>query len=46
MTQDEIVPMVPVMPHDEMTDAIRADGGLDKRYDSDEVGAPVVPDLR
>ena len=46
MTRDEIEPMVPVMPQDDTTETIRADGGLRKRFDADEVGAPLVPDLR
>jgi hypothetical protein len=46
MTPDEIEPMVPVMPQDETTSTIRADGGQLKRYDADEVEAALVPDLR
>ena len=46
MTQDEIEPTVPVMPQEETTDDIRADGGVRKRYDSREVEAALVPDLR
>ena len=46
MTRDEIEPMVPVMPTDETTETIRADGGLRKHFDADEVDAPLVPDLR
>lgn len=46
MTPDEIEPMVPVMPNDESTDPVRADGGLRKRYDAQEVDASLVPDLR
>ena len=46
MTPDEIEPMVPVMPQEETTDDIRADGGVRKRYDSREVGAALVPDIR
>ena len=46
MTQDEIEPMVPVMPEKETTDDIRADGGVRKRYDAREVEAALVPDLR
>ena len=45
--RDEIEPMVPVMPReDEPTTPLRADGGARKRYDADEVAAPLVPDLR
>lgn len=46
MTPDEIEPMVPVMPNDESTDTVRADGGLRKRYDAQEVEAALIPDLR
>ncbi|MEF8778684.1 MAG: hypothetical protein V5A36_07220 [Natronomonas sp.] len=47
MTRDEIEPMVPMMPTDDnSTTVIRADGGRKKRYDADEVEAPIVPDLR
>ena len=46
MTSDEIEPMVPVMPEEETTDDIRADGGVRKRYDSREVEAALVPDIR
>ncbi|MGM0717344.1 MAG: hypothetical protein ACQET5_09240 [Halobacteriota archaeon] len=46
MTRDEIAPMVPVMPRAETTTDIRADGGPRKRYDPEEIAAPVVPDLR
>ena len=46
MTRNEIAPMVPVMPRAETTDDIRADGGVRKRYDAEEVASPVVPDLR
>ena len=46
MTSDEIEPMVPVMPDEETTDDIRADGGVRKRYDAREVQAALVPDLR
>jgi enterochelin esterase-like enzyme len=46
MTSDEIEPMVPVMPEEETTDDIRADGGVRKRYDAREVQAALVPDLR
>jgi hypothetical protein len=46
MTRDEIEPMVPLMPDEDTTDQIRADGGLKKRYDAEEVAAPLVPDLR
>jgi len=46
MTRDEIEPMVPVMPDEDTTDQIRADGGVRRRYDSEEVAAPLVPDLR
>lgn len=46
MTRDEIAPMVPVMPRAETTTEIRADGGPRKRYDVEEVEAPIVPDLR
>ena len=46
MTSDEIEPMVPVMPNEKTTDDIRADGGVRKRYDSREVEAALVPDIR
>ena len=46
MTSDEIEPMVPVMPEEETTDDIRADGGVRKRHDAREVEAALVPDLR
>lgn len=46
MPRDEIEPMVPVMPQDDTRQTIRADGGRRKRYDADEVDAPLVPDLR
>jgi hypothetical protein len=46
MPRDELEPMVPVMPSDETTDDIRADGGLRKRFDAGEGEAPLVPDLR
>ena len=46
MNPDEIDPMVPVMPQEETTDDIRADGGVRKRYDSREVEAALVPDIR
>ncbi|WP_254839156.1 hypothetical protein [Natronomonas marina] len=46
MTPDEIEPMVPVMPEEDTTDRIRADGGPRKRYDAEEVEAALVPDLR
>ena len=46
MTSDEIEPMVPVMPERKSTDDIRADGGVRKRYDSREVKAALVPDIR
>ncbi len=46
MTPDEIEPMVPVMPTDDSTDTVRADGGRLKRYDRQEVEAALVPDLR
>jgi enterochelin esterase-like enzyme len=46
MTRDEIEPMVPVMPDEDTTDQIRADGGVRRRYDAEEVAAPLVPDLR
>ena len=46
MTRDEIEPIVPVMPTEETTDAVVADGGRKKRYDAGEVDAPLVPDLR
>ncbi|MEF8778076.1 MAG: hypothetical protein V5A36_04105 [Natronomonas sp.] len=46
MTRNEIAPMVPMMPRTDTTDEVRADGGPRKRYDSDEVEAPIVPDLR
>lgn len=46
MPRDEIDPMVPVMPNDESTTAVRADGGLRKRYDAQEVEAALVSDLR
>ena len=46
MTLDEIEPMVPVMPEEETTDDIRADGGVRKRYDSQELEAALVPDIR
>ena len=46
MARDEIEPMVPVMPQEETTDDIRADGGVRKRYDAREVEAALVPDLR
>ena len=46
MTRDEIEPMVPVMPQDDSTETIRADGGRPKRFDDSEVAAPLVPDLR
>ena len=46
MPRDEIDPMVPMMPTAEPTDDIRADGGLLKRYDGEEVEAALVPDLR
>jgi hypothetical protein len=43
MTSDEIEPMVPEMPRQTSTDTVRADGGQPKRYDADEVTAPLVP---
>ncbi|MFQ3319477.1 MAG: hypothetical protein ACI8UR_000620 [Natronomonas sp.] len=43
MTNDEIEPMVPVMPRQTSTDTLRADGGAPKRYDELEVTAPLVP---
>ncbi|CAI49204.1 uncharacterized protein NP_2226A [Natronomonas pharaonis DSM 2160] len=47
MTRDETAPMVPIMPADDRTDdTIRADGGRRKRYDREEVLAPLVADLR
>lgn len=46
MPRDEIEPMVPVMPQEDTTQTIRADGGQPKRYDRDEVEAALVPDLR
>ena len=46
MTRDEIEPMVPIMPDEDTTDQIRADGGVWRRYDAEEVAAPLVPDLR
>ncbi|MFQ3318469.1 MAG: hypothetical protein ACI8UR_000421 [Natronomonas sp.] len=46
MTRDEIEPLVPVMPTEDETDTIRADGGRRKRYDAGEVDAPLVSDLR
>jgi hypothetical protein len=46
MSRDEIEPIVPIMPTDDSSDDIRADGGRRKRYDAGEVAAPLVPDLR
>lgn len=46
MPRNDIEPMVPLMPRDESTIDIRADGGPRKRYDAEEVAAPLVPDLR
>jgi hypothetical protein len=43
MTSDEIEPMVPRMPRQTSTETVRADGGQRKRYDADEVTAPLVP---
>lgn len=47
MFRDEIEPMVPIMATDDTpATTVRADGGQRKRYDADEVAAPLVPDLR
>lgn len=46
MTRDEIEPLIPVMPRGDTSETVRADGGRRKRYDLDEVAAPLVPDLR
>jgi len=46
MTRDEIEPMVPVMPQENTSETIYADGGHRKRFDAGEVAAPLVPDLR
>jgi hypothetical protein len=47
MSRDEIEPMIPIMPTDDSpATTVRADGGQKKRYDVDEVAAPLVPDLR
>ena len=44
MTNEEIEPMVPVMPRQTSTSGVVADGGQKQRYDLSEVEAPLVPD--
>ncbi|CAI50710.1 uncharacterized protein NP_5238A [Natronomonas pharaonis DSM 2160] len=46
MTNENVDPMVPVMPTEETTPDVRADGGRRKRYDNAEVDAPLVPDCQ
>lgn len=46
MTRDEIEPLIPVMPRDDTSQTVRADGGRRKRFEAGEVAAPLVPDLR
>lgn len=45
MTNDEIEPMVPVMPRQTSTSGVVADGGRQKRYEAPEVEAPLVPEF-
>ena len=46
MRPDDIDPIVPLMPPDDTTEPVLADGGRRKHFDADEVTAPLVPDLR
>jgi hypothetical protein len=43
MTNDEIEPMVPVMPRQASSSGIVTDGGRQRRYAAAEVEAPLVP---
>jgi hypothetical protein len=45
MTNEEIEPVVPVMPRQTSTSGVVADGGQQKRYEAPEVEAPLVPEF-
>ena len=45
MTNERIDPIVPEMPRQTSTAGVAADGGRQKRYDAEDVEAPLVPEF-